>query len=55
MDAALRAHPASLVFSIHSFTDMYEGSKREVEIGMLFSESDDLASPVRGAGLRRIP
>jgi predicted N-formylglutamate amidohydrolase len=37
------AHPGRLLFSIHSFTPVYEGSVREVELGILFDEEEDLA------------
>jgi len=36
----------NVVLSLHSFTPMYEGRKREVEVGVLFNESDALAAPV---------
>ena len=35
--------PVKLIFSIHSFTDMYEGQKRELEVGVLCKEDDAIA------------
>lgn len=35
-----------LIFSIHSFTDSYEGQKREMEVGVLFKDHDQLALKV---------
>lgn len=44
--SALRTHmainaPPVLVFSIHSFTDLYEGKKRTLEVGVLFRDEQD--------------
>ena len=36
----------NVVLSLHSFTPMYEGRKRDVEVGVLFNENDALAVPV---------
>jgi predicted N-formylglutamate amidohydrolase len=46
--AAPPAAPPVLVVSVHSFTPLYEGSPRAVEVGVLFNETDTLAVPVRG-------
>jgi len=46
-DAMLREYPSDLVFSVHSFTDLYEGQKRQVEIGILYNDDDAVAVPVR--------
>jgi predicted N-formylglutamate amidohydrolase len=34
----------ALVFSVHSFTPVYLGQKRTVEVGILFNEEDELAA-----------
>eukprot|EP01102_Stenamoeba_stenopodia_P014860 TRINITY_DN4997_c0_g1_i1.p1 TRINITY_DN4997_c0_g1~~TRINITY_DN4997_c0_g1_i1.p1 ORF type:complete len:320 (+),score=58.94 TRINITY_DN4997_c0_g1_i1:55-1014(+) len=36
----------NVVLSLHSFTPLYEGKKRQVEVGVLFNEDDTLAKPV---------
>ena len=46
IDEELQRHPAKLVFSLHSFTPEYEGSKRKVEVGLLFSGDPELATSV---------
>lgn len=45
VDAELSAVDAPLLFSIHSFTPVYQGQPREVELGVLFNrdEADALA------------
>jgi predicted N-formylglutamate amidohydrolase len=43
VDAALSASQASVLLSIHTFTPVYEGAKRAMEIGVLFDEEEDLA------------
>ncbi len=40
-------------FSIHSFTDCYEGEKRELEVGILCLNSDDLAIWLRDKFLEK--
>ena len=42
MDQALAERPVHLV-SIHSFTPVYLGHKRPMEVGVLFAEHDELA------------
>lgn len=46
--------PGASVLGVHSFTDTYEGTEREVEIGVLFDEDEALATAfaehVRGHG-----
>jgi predicted N-formylglutamate amidohydrolase len=37
----------ALVLSCHSYTDCYEGKKRDVEIGVLFNHDDALAKEVQ--------
>ncbi len=41
-----QAQSANLLFSVHSFTPMYEGVARELELGVLFDENADLADAV---------
>ena len=40
LDAALGAVDAPFLFSIHSFTPLYEGTPRAVELGVLFNEDE---------------
>ncbi len=44
VDRMLSEHPGRLVFSVHTFTPVYHGEPREVEVGVLFDEEDDLAA-----------
>ncbi len=37
---------AEIVFAVHTFTPLYEGQRREVEIGILFDREDALAERV---------
>lgn len=46
IDSFLEHSPSSLIFSIHSYTDQYEGTKRDVEAGLLFIEDETLAQKV---------
>lgn len=41
--SAVAASPARIVFSVHTFTPVYEGVRRAVEIGVLFDEEQALA------------
>jgi predicted N-formylglutamate amidohydrolase len=45
VDATLRAVDAPVLLSVHSFTPLYQGEKRDVELGVLFNhdEADALA------------
>lgn len=53
-DALVGRHAGASVLGVHSFTDTYEGTEREVEIGVLFDEDEALAmqfaNHVRGHG-----
>ena len=49
IDRALATDPARLVLSIHSFTPVYEGTPRAVEIGVLFDEETELAEALQSA------
>jgi predicted N-formylglutamate amidohydrolase len=49
VDGTLAAHHAALVFAVHSFTPLYEGQPRHLEIGILFDEEEALAHHVRDA------
>lgn len=42
VDRVVAAHPGHTLLSIHTFTPVYEGQVREVEIGVLFDTEDDL-------------
>lgn len=47
IDEALSSDAAPIVLSIHTFTPLYEGVRRTVEVGVLFDEEDALAERVR--------
>ncbi len=49
IDAALARCSAPLVFPIHTFTDEYEGTRRHMEVGVLFDEEESLAERLRDA------
>jgi predicted N-formylglutamate amidohydrolase len=49
IDRALDADRARLILSIHSFTPVYEGTPRAVELGVLFDEETELAESVQAA------
>ena len=55
VDETLSAGP-ELAFSVHSFTPLYEGEPRTLEVGVLFDESEDeaveLTRVLRDAGFR---
>ena len=51
IDRMIAAAPAEVLLSIHSFTPVYEGEVREVEIGVLFCTDAALAEHV-AEGLR---
>lgn len=42
IDERLGPHQSEIVFSIHSFTPVYQGEKRPMEIGVLFDREDEL-------------
>lgn len=39
----LAAVPGRVVLSVHTFTPLYEGATRDVEVGVLYDRADDLA------------
>lgn len=43
IDSRLGVHRAEILFSIHSFTPVWEGKARPMEVGVLFDEEDELA------------
>jgi predicted N-formylglutamate amidohydrolase len=43
VDAALAGSSAPVLFAIHSFTPLYEGERRELDIGVLFDRDEALA------------
>ncbi|MBN2801197.1 MAG: N-formylglutamate amidohydrolase [Deltaproteobacteria bacterium] len=47
--ALVAAHRGAAVLSVHSFTPVYEGVRREVEIGVLYDRDRELAERVHGA------
>lgn len=49
IDRALDEDRARLILSIHSFTPVYEGTPRAVELGVLFDEETALAESVQAA------
>lgn len=42
IDRLLAPHQGSILFSIHSFTPVYEGAARPMEVGVLFDTEDEL-------------
>jgi predicted N-formylglutamate amidohydrolase len=55
VDRALLDSRAPLLMSIHSFTPIYEGSVREVELGVLYDEQEEHAFALGGALARELP
>jgi predicted N-formylglutamate amidohydrolase len=49
VDARLGRCRAEILFSVHSFTPVYAGAVREMEVGVLFNREDDLAERLRRA------
>jgi predicted N-formylglutamate amidohydrolase len=49
VDARLVRTRAEILFSVHSFTPVYEGAVREMELGILFNREDELAERLRRA------
>jgi predicted N-formylglutamate amidohydrolase len=49
IDGALTADAAPVVLSIHTFTPLYEGTRRAVEVGVLFDRDEELAERTRAA------
>lgn len=45
----LPGHRAAVLFSIHTFTPVYEGNVRQVEVGVLFDTQEELAARVARA------
>jgi len=43
IDARLAVHAAEVLFSVHTFTPVYEGQVRRVEVGVLFDTQEELA------------
>ena len=54
IDRRLTEHAATVLFSIHTFTPVYEGAVRPMEVGVLFDTQDELAegaaAAIRAAG-----
>src|SRR2546421_473563 len=49
IDRLLTTDPARLILSLHSFTPVYEGTPRAVELGVLFDEEMELAEVFHAA------
>lgn len=49
IDTRLGGHRAEVIFSIHSFTPVYQGERRPMEVGVLFDEEDELAERAAAA------
>lgn len=47
IDTLLERSTAPIVFSVHSFTPVYEGKPREMELGVLFNREVELAERLR--------
>lgn len=47
IDARLSRTRAEVLFSVHSFTPVYEGAERPMELGVLFNREEDLAERMR--------
>jgi len=41
-DKLIGEHPGKAVLSVHTFTPLYEGQAREIEVAVLFDDDDDL-------------
>jgi predicted N-formylglutamate amidohydrolase len=41
-DHLVSAHPGAMVVSMHTFTDSYEGRRRDVEVGVLYDRQPEL-------------
>jgi predicted N-formylglutamate amidohydrolase len=46
IDRQLEASRAPLVLAMHTFTPIYEGERRNVEVGVLFDREEDLANAI---------
>lgn len=49
IDTRLAAYRAEILFSIHSFTPVYDGQERWMEVGVLFDEEEELAERMAAA------
>ncbi|MFT3927552.1 MAG: N-formylglutamate amidohydrolase [Myxococcales bacterium] len=55
VDTALLDARAPLLFSVHSFTPVYEGTIRNVELGVLYDEQEEHAFALGAALARELP
>lgn len=55
VDTALRDSKAPLLMSIHTFTPVYEGAVREVQLGVLYDEYEEHAFALGEALSHRLP
>lgn len=53
LDMAVRESRAPTLLAIHSFTEVYEGQPRELEVGVLFDRDEGLATRVAEALARK--
>ncbi len=51
VDRTVAASRAPLILAMHTFTPLYEGQRRTLEVGVLFDRDEDLAIPL-AEGLR---
>jgi len=49
VDTTLATHAAPMIFAVHSFTPLYEGEPRHLEIGVLYDREEALAHELRDA------
>lgn len=49
IDRHLEGHGSKVLFSVHTFTPVYEGQVRQVEMGVLFDTQDELAEKAAAA------
>jgi predicted N-formylglutamate amidohydrolase len=49
VDAEVRASAAPVVLAMHTFTPLYEGTRRTVEVGVLFDEEQPLAEMLQAS------
>ncbi|MBW2256278.1 MAG: N-formylglutamate amidohydrolase, partial [Deltaproteobacteria bacterium] len=58
LEAAVAARPGAAVLAVHTFTPVFEGERRHLEVGVLFDRDEGMASEVtralvaRGVGAR---
>lgn len=48
VDAVVASSAANILFAVHTFTPVYEGRRRELEVGVLFDDEQSLAEGLLG-------